>query len=108
MPFETITLSSAGSLSVAALCLTFALFQGIVAYKRPEFGWNRWGAVISLLTALYAVAVFFQYNLPVGAPTRFCEKVQFSVFILLLDALYRFTFAFLGGRYRWPRRVLRD
>ncbi len=106
MPFETITLSSAGSLTVAALCLTFALFQGVVACKRPEFGWNRWGAAMSLLTAVYAVAVFFQFNLPAGDPTRFCEKVQFSVFILLVDALYRFTATFLGRRDRRFLRVL--
>ncbi len=106
MPFETITLSSAGSLSVAALCLTFALFQGVVAYRRPEFGWNRWGAAISLLTAIHAVAVFFQSNLPAGDPTRLCEKVQFSVFILLIDALYRFTSAFLGGGDRRLVRAL--
>lgn len=104
MPFETITLSSAGSLAIAALCLTFALFQGVVAYRRPEFGWNRWGAAISLLTAIHAVAVFFQSNLPAGDPTRLCEKVQFSVFILLIDALYRFTSAFLGGG---DRRLVR-
>jgi PAS domain S-box-containing protein len=101
MPFETITISSAGSLAVAALCLTFALFQGLVAYRRPEFDWNRWGAVLSLLTAIYALAVFFQFNLDAGPPTRLCEKVQFSVFILLIYALYRFTFAFLGREYSW-------
>ncbi|MDJ0857347.1 MAG: PAS domain S-box protein [Desulfobacterales bacterium] len=106
MPFETITLSSAGSLSVAALCLTFALFQGFVAYKRPEFGWNRWGAAISLLTAVYSVAVFFQFNLSAGAHTRLCEKVQFSVFILLIEALYRFTFAFIGRSHRWLPKAL--
>ncbi|MDJ0882902.1 MAG: PAS domain S-box protein [Desulfobacterales bacterium] len=104
MPIETITISSAGSLSVASLCLTFALFQGLVAYRRPEFDWNRWGAVLSLLTAVYAVAVFFQFNLPAGPHTRLCEKIQFSVFVLLLYALYRFTFAFLG---RHPRMIVR-
>ncbi len=106
MPFQTITISSAGSLAVVALCLTFTFFQGFVAYRRPEFDWNRWGALLSFLTAVYAMAVFFQFNLPAGAPTQLCEKIQYSVFILLLYALYRFTLAFLGFTNRWLLRLL--
>ncbi|MBL0713990.1 MAG: PAS domain S-box protein [Desulfosarcina sp.] len=106
MFFETITISSAGSITVAVLCLLFALFQGLVAYKRPEFAWNRWGAVLSFLTALYALAVFFQYNLHEGPWTQLCEKVQFSVFVLLLYALYHFSFAYLALESRWCFRIL--
>ncbi len=102
MLLESIAISSAGSFAVAALGLTFALFQGFVAYRRPEFTWNRCGAMLSLLTALYAVAVFFQFNLPEGPHTRLCERFQFSIFTLMLFVLGRFTFAFLkmDGR-RW-------
>ncbi len=102
MSLENIVISSAGSIAVAALGLTFALFQGFVAYRRPEFTWNRYGAILSLLTALYALAVFFQFNLTEGPPTRLCERFQFSIFTLMLFVLYRFTFSFLqiDGR-RW-------
>ena len=106
MPFETITLSSAGSLAVALLCLTFALFQGLVAHRRPEFLWNRWGAILSFLTAAYATAVFFQFNLHEGPATRICEKVQFSVFPLMVLAIYRFSSGFLGRQGRWAVVVL--
>jgi len=106
MPFETITISSAGSLAVAVLCLVFALFQGIVGYRKPEFVWNRWGAILSFLTAVYSVAVFFQFNLREGTGNWLCEKVQFAVFPLMVWAIYRFTDGFMGRRNRWGSVIL--
>jgi len=77
-----------------------------VACRRPEFTWNRWGAILSFLTAVYAVAVFFQSNLHAGTGTWLCEKVQFTVFPLMVLAIYRFTDGFLGRRNRWASVVL--
>ena len=106
MPFETVTIPSAGALSLGVLCLTFALFQGLVAYRRPAFAWNRWGAILSLLTAVYAAAIFFQFNLPAGMANRLCEKIQFSCFPLIIYAIYRFTDGFLGHPGQRVFRVL--
>lgn len=84
------------SLIVAVLCLTFGLVQALIAIQHPEFIWNKWGASLSFLTALYAVAVFAQYNLGEMPASFLCERVQYTVFILLAHALYGFTAAFLG------------
>jgi len=102
MMFEFSMLPMVISLTVAALCLTFSLFQALVALKRPEFPWNKWGAGLSLLTAIYAVAVFFQYNLAQEPANILCERVQYTIFPLLVHALFGFTAAFLSftGRRR--------
>ena len=102
MIFEFSMLPMVTSLTVAALCLTFSLFQTLVALKRPEFPWNKWGAGLSLLTAIYAVAVFFQYNLAEEPANILCERVQYTIFPLLVHALFGFTAAFLSftGRRR--------
>ena len=92
----TITLSSAGTLCVAMMALLFFVFQGWIHLKIKTFAWSRWGAALSLTTFFYAAAVFVQFNTPTGAINHVCELIQYSTFVLLVHALYGFTFAFLG------------
>jgi PAS domain S-box-containing protein len=94
--FNITLLPMVASLIVGVLCLTFGLFQTVIVIKRPEFAWNKWGAGISFLTAIYAVAVFAQYNLGEVPSNILCERVQYTVFILLAQALFGFTTAFLA------------
>jgi PAS domain S-box-containing protein len=102
MIFEHSLWPMVASLIVAALCLTFGIFQTIIAVKRPEFPWNKWGAGLSFLTAIYSVAVFCQYSLAEAPTNIVCERVQYTVFVLLVHALFGFTTAFLSidGRRR--------
>jgi len=102
MILEHALLPMVASLIVTALCLTFGIFQTVVAIKRPEFLWNKWGAGVSFITAIYSVAVFFQYSLAEVSANVICERVQYTVFVLLVHALFGFTVAFLGidGRRR--------
>jgi len=102
MIFEFSLLPMIASLIVAVLCLTFGIFQAVVAVKRPEFPWNKWGAGVSFITAIYSAAVFCQYNLAEVSANVICERVQYTVFVLLVHALFGFTAAFLGidGRRR--------
>ena len=106
MTFNTTMLPVVASLIIAALCLTFGLFQTVIVLKRPEFKWNRWGAGLSFLTAVYAVAVFVQYHLGAVPANILCERVQYTVFILLTHALYGFTTAFLSIDRRRQHRLL--
>jgi PAS domain S-box-containing protein len=106
MDFSFIVAASAGSLAVAAVGLVFALFQGWVALRRPEFAWNSWGAAISLAAAVYSLAVFLQFNLPAGGLTRIVERIQFSAFLGLVAACQGFANAYFGrppvrGRKWW-------
>jgi PAS domain S-box-containing protein len=94
------------SLIIAALCLTFGIFQTVIAVKRPEFPWNKWGAGLSFLTAIYSVAIFCQYNLGEVSANIICERVQYTVFVLLVHALFGFTAAFLAIDGRRRHRVL--
>jgi PAS domain S-box-containing protein len=106
MPLNFSLLPMVASLIVAALCLTFGLSQTVIVLKRPEFTWNKWGAALSFLTAVYAVAVFVQYNLPAVPANTLCERIQYSVFILLAHALFGFTTAFLDIESRRRHRLL--
>ena len=106
MTFDLTLLPMVASLIVAVLCLTFGLFQTVIVLKRPEFNWNKWGAALSFLTAVFAVTVFAQYNLPAVPANTLCERIQYTVFILLAHALFGFTAAFLGIEGRRRHRLL--
>ena len=106
MTFDFTMIPMVASLIVAALCLTFGLFQTVIFLKRPEFNWTKWGAGLSFLTAVFAVAVFAQYNLPAVPANTVCERIQYTVFILLGHALFGFTTAFLGIESRRRHRFL--
>ena len=52
-----IVLSSAGSLSVAVIALFFFVFQGWIYLKGTHFSWSKWGALLSLATAISALRI---------------------------------------------------
>ena len=95
MIIETINISAAGTLSVALIALFFSIFQGWICLKKTGFSWNKWGAALSAVTCLYAIAVFFQYNLSANWINHASELIQYSTFILLVHSVYGFTFAYL-------------
>jgi PAS domain S-box-containing protein len=88
--------SSAGTLAVAAVAFFFFIFQTWVSVKRPEFRWNRWGAALTLVTVIYSVAVFIQFNTPANALNHLSELFQYATFIFLLHSVYGFTFSYLS------------
>jgi len=93
---EYIVLSSAGSLSVAVIALFFFVFQGWIYLKSPTFSWCKWGAVLSLATCVYGTSVFVQFNTPPNLTNHVSELFQYSTFIILVHAVYGFTFSYLG------------
>jgi PAS domain S-box-containing protein len=93
-----IGLASAGSLSVAVIAFFFFIFQAWIYFKGPAFKWSRWGAVLSLATTIYSVAVFVQFNAPPGRINHIAELFQYSTFIILLHSVYGFTFTYLDIR----------
>ena len=96
MQTDQIILASVGSLSVAGIALFLSFFQGLLFLRRHSLPWNGWGAAISLSTALYAVAVFFQYNTLANRINHLCELFQYSSFLFLVHSIYGYTFSFLG------------
>jgi PAS domain S-box-containing protein len=96
-----IVLSSAGSLSVAVIALFFFVFQGWIYLKGPLFTWSKWGALLSLTTLIYALAVFIQFNAPPSLTNHTAELLKYSTFLLLVHSLYGFTFTYLEIK---PRR----
>ncbi len=90
-----IVLSSAGSLSVAVIALFFFIFQAWIFIKGPPFKWSKWGAVLSLATSIYSVAVFIQFNSPPGKINYLAELFQYSTFIILVHSIYGFTLSYL-------------
>ena len=77
-----IVLSSAGSLSVAVIALFFFVFQGWIYLKGPLFTWSKWGALLSLTTLIYALAVFIQFNSSPNLTNHIAELFQYSTSIL--------------------------
>ena len=96
MQADQIILASVGSLGVAGIALFLSFFQGLLFLKRHSLPWNGWGAAISLSTALYATAGFFQYNTPANGINHLCELFQYSSFLFLIHSFYGYTFSFLG------------
>jgi len=96
-----IVLSSAGSLSVAVIALYFFVFQGWIYLKGLPFPWSKWGALLSLASFIYAVTAFIQYNSAPDLTNHIAELFQYSIFILLVHAVYGFTFSYLDIN---PRR----
>ena len=90
-----IALASAGSLSVAVIAFFFFIFQAWIYLKGPAFSWSKWGAVLSLATSIYSVAVFVQFNAAPGQINHLTELLQYSTFIILLHSIYGFTFTYL-------------
>ena len=95
MSDTNIVLASAGSLSVAVIALIFFVFQAWIYLKGPAFSWSRWGAALSLATAIYSLAVFVQFNSAPGSINHLVELFQYTTFIILVHSVYGFTFAYL-------------
>ena len=90
-----IVLASAGSLSVAVIAIFFFIFQSWIYLKGPGFSWSKWGASLSLATAVYATAVFIQFNASPNWINHLTELLQYTTFIVLVHSVYGFTFAYL-------------
>jgi PAS domain S-box-containing protein len=95
MDLNAISLSSAGSLAVAAIALFAVAFQGWLFLRRRDLVYSGWGALLSLATALYAAAVFMQFNTGVGRYNHLAEFLQFTSLVLVIHAAYGFTLAYL-------------
>jgi PAS domain S-box-containing protein len=91
-----IAFASAGSLSVAVMAIFFFIFQGWIYLRGPGFSWSKWGAALSLATAVYALAVFIQFNFPAGRINHIAELLQYTTFIILVHSVYGFTFTYLA------------
>jgi len=93
-----IALASAGSLSVAVIAIFFFIFQAWIYFKGPGFSWSKWGAALSLSSAVYSTAVFVQFNSSTTQVNHLAGLLQYTTFIFLVPSVYGFTFAYLGIR----------
>lgn len=93
---DTISLSSAGSLSVAFVALLFTGYQGWFYLRRPALSWNGWAALLSLSTAFFSATVFIQLNTTEGPINYFAEHVQLTVIILIVHSAQAFTLTLFG------------
>lgn len=91
-----VVLQSAGSLSVAILALIMLTVQVAFLFHKPRFIWYGWSAAISFCGLLYAVGIFFEYNMPPGTVNRIAGLLEFTAIIGLVHCFYGFTFSYLG------------
>jgi CheY-like chemotaxis protein len=75
--------------------LFFFVFQSWIYLKGPGFSWSKWGAALSLATAVYSSAVFVQFNSYPNWINHFSEIVQYSTFVIIVHSVYGFTFSYL-------------
>ncbi len=90
-----ISISASCTLAVAFIAVFFATVQFLFYMIRRDEEWHLWGALLSFTTALYAVAVFVQYNSGATPTNRLCELFQYTAVILLVQCIYGFTFSYL-------------
>ncbi len=95
---QNIVPASIGALVVAAVALFLGIFQVVLTWNLKKEPWNKWGAVISFSVALHAVSVVIQYNTGESIANRLCEHAQFTAFIFLIYAGYKFTIEYLSIR----------
>ncbi|MBI9085087.1 MAG: PAS domain S-box protein [Desulfobacterales bacterium] len=95
---EHIVIQSAGTFSVAVLCLIITIHQILLLLRKPKITWVGWSAGISFSGMLYAIGVFFEYNAPAGPVNRFAGLLEFTAIIFLLHCAYGFTLAILGRK----------
>jgi PAS domain S-box-containing protein len=95
MNLDAVCLSSAGSLTVASVALFAFVFQGWLFLRRHELTYSGWGALLALAAAVYAAAVFVQFNTPAGPINHTAELVQFTAIVTIIHAAYGFTLAYL-------------
>ncbi|HTO22885.1 MAG TPA: hypothetical protein VMQ10_10460, partial [Spirochaetia bacterium] len=101
MDIRNIALPSAGPLVIAALALILSGFQWQMFSTRSRYGWNLWGALISLGTGVYAIATFVQYNALTGTLVRLSSQAQMTSMAFILFSLGRYTGSYLRMRPAW-------
>jgi len=101
MDIRNIALPSAGPLVIAALALILSGFQWQMFSTRSRYGWNLWGALISLGTGVYAIATFIQYNALTGTLVRLSSQAQMTSMAFILFSLGRYTGSYLRMRPVW-------
>jgi signal transduction histidine kinase len=100
MDLYRVTLPSAGPLVISVVALMIFYLQARLYLPVRSDTRTMWGAVISLGTAVYAAATFFQYNGGNGPLTRVCSQVQFSMLALIILALIHYVRRYFKLRYR--------
>ena len=101
MAFRQISFPSAGPLAIAAVAVFLAILQWQMYARRSRYGWNLWGALLSLGTAGYATATFFQYNVSTAALFRLTSQVQMTTLALIIFSLVQYSVSYLRLRPRW-------
>ena len=96
MPFENISLQSAGSLSVAMFALFMTILQSLFFFRKTQSNWHAWSAAICFSAMIYALGVFFEYNTPRGSLNRFAGLMEWTALILLIHSIFGFTFSYLS------------
>jgi PAS domain S-box-containing protein len=95
MGWNHIVISSAGSLTVAAVAFMLCCLQGFFFVKKPAYSWNAWGAATALSTTLYAAGLFILYNTPPSELNRFAVCLQLTGVVLLCHSIWGYTLSHL-------------
>ena len=106
MSLYQITLPSAGPLVISVVALIVFYLQARLYFQLRSNAWTLWGAIISLCTAFYAAATFFQYNAAESPLTRICSQVQLSMVATIIMALLQYVRAYLKPAEKRPATAL--
>jgi two-component sensor histidine kinase len=94
--------ASVGSAVVAGIAVSFALFHVAAALSIPAYRWGLWAGGLSAATAVFAGAVFLQYNAQSPAAQVLAERLQYSAIVWLPTLLAGFERGVAGERPgRW-------
>jgi signal transduction histidine kinase len=96
MELRGIILPSVGPLVISIVALLVCLLQGMLYFSAPRNAWTFWGAVMSVGTAIYALATFVQYNAGPEPLARLCSQVQLTTVMVIILGLVEYTQSYLG------------
>ena len=83
-----------GCAVVCSLCLTATAYQGWLYLRSSQKRFHGWGAMLSMVTAVFTATSFLQYLQPPDRWMIFIDKAQYSTFPLMVYTLYGFSVRF--------------
>jgi hypothetical protein len=105
MAWNTIPLAAAASLSIAAVAVFFAVFEGTFFFRQRKLTTNAWSAIFSLSAAGFSFFSFLQYIGPATLLQQQFDRAQFTFLILMAHSFCGYTFASLKISGRWYHRI---
>lgn len=101
----SVPLLAAGDLTLFAVCLGFALYEGWLDREHPADERHRSALVVALGTGVYALGMSLEYTTRDARTAHLAVNVQWLALIVLVHGLLSLSVPLTGRPLPWPRKV---